>query len=138
MTECWGQRESQQVRYRSTPEVWRDEARTVLRTLLVEVSNDFSRYELLVIDNATPTAAIKKVVRRLNPDPLVLGTRGRGWPGRTLLGSVANRVIATARCDVFVVPDQTVSATTRNRRLDRRSLDVITGVQVAVPPQSAD
>ena len=106
---------------------WSDEARTVMRALLTDVSNDFSRYEL-VIHNATPMAAIKKVVQRLNPELLVLGTRGRGWLGRTLLGSVANRVLATARCDVLVVPDQTVSLTSRNRRLDRRSLDVITGV----------
>ncbi len=107
--------------------VWSDEARTLMRVLLTGASNDVSRYEL-VIDNATPTAAIKKVVRRLNPELLVLGTRGRGWLGRTLLGSVANRVIATAPCDVLVVPDQTMSLTLRNRRFDRRSLDVITGV----------
>lgn len=106
---------------------WSDEARTVLRSLLMHVSNDFSRHELF-IDNATPTAAIRKVVRRLNPELLVLGTRGRGWLGRTLLGSVANRVIATARCDILVVPDRTMSVTSRSRRLDRRSLDVITGV----------
>lgn len=105
---------------------WSDEARTVMRALLTDVSNDFSRYEL-VIHNATPIAAIKKVIRE-NPDLLILGTRGRGWLGRTLLGSVASRILATAPCDVLVVPDQTVSLTSRNRRLDRRSLDVITGV----------
>jgi hypothetical protein len=38
-------------RYAKYSEVWSDEARTELRTLLIEVSNDFSRYEL-VIDNA--------------------------------------------------------------------------------------
>lgn len=105
---------------------WSDEARTVMRALLTDVSNDFSRYKL-VIHNATPMAAIKKVIRQ-NPELLVLGTRGRGWLGRTLLGSVANRILATAPCDVLVVPDQTVSLTSRNRRLVRRSLDVITGV----------
>ena len=102
---------------------WSHEARTVLRTLLMDVSNDFSRYEL-VIDNGKPTAAIRKVVRRLNPDLLVLGTRGSGWLRRTLLGSVANRVIATVRCDVLVVPDQTMRVTPRTRRLDPRSHEV--------------
>lgn len=105
---------------------WSDEARTVMRALLTDVSNDFSRYEL-VIHNATPMAAIKKVIRQ-NPDLLVLGTRGRGWLGRTVLGSVANRILAGAPCDVLVVPDQTGSVASRSRRLARRSLDVITGV----------
>ena len=64
-----------------------------------------------------------------------------GYPrprGLTLLGRVANRVIATGRCDVLVVPDQTVSVTSRNRCLDRCSPDVITGVEVTVPLRSAD
>jgi nucleotide-binding universal stress UspA family protein len=93
----------------------------------MSVSNDFSRYEL-VIENATPSAAIQKVVRRVRPDLLVVGTRGRGRLGRAVLGSVANRVLATARCDVLVVPDRAEGATARRDRIDRRSLDVVTRV----------
>lgn len=108
-------------------ESWSDDASSALRALLMKVSNDFSRYGL-VIEHATPAAAIQKVVNRLDPDLLVLGTRGRGRLGRALLGSVASRVIATARCDVLVVPDRTVSAASRHERVDRRSPDVVTGV----------
>jgi len=103
------------------------EAEATLRARLMATSNDFSRYELIV-ENATPSAAIQKVVRRMRPDLLVLGTRGRGRLGRAVLGSVSNRVLATARCDVLVVPDRTESVTARRDRVDRRSLDVIAGV----------
>jgi universal stress protein E len=108
-------------------EAWSHEAEASLRARLTAGSNDFSGYELIV-ENATPSEAIQNVVRRVRPDLLVLGTRGRGRMGRAVLGSVANRVTATARCDVLVVPDGTKSATTRRDRVDRRSLDVITGV----------
>jgi universal stress protein E len=108
-------------------EVWRQEAEAALRVNLTSVSNDFSRYELF-IENTTPTAAIQTVVRRIRPELLVLGTRGRGALGRAVLGSVANRLLATARCDVLVVPDRTEGVTARRERIDRRSLDVITGV----------
>ena len=103
------------------------EAEATLRARLMATSNDFSRYELIV-ENATPSAAIQKIVRRMRPDLLVLGTRGRGRLGRAVLGSVANRVLETARCDVLVVPDRTESVTARRDRVDRRSLDVIAGI----------
>jgi universal stress protein E len=108
-------------------EAWSHEAEATLRARLMATSNDFSRYELIV-ENATPSAAIQKIVRRMRPDLLVLGTRGRGRLGRAVLGSVANRVLETARCDVLVVPDRTESVTGRRDRVDRRSLDVIAGI----------
>jgi universal stress protein E len=101
-------------------------ARAALRALLIDVSNDPSRYGL-VIEDGTPAEAIQKVVRRLNPDLLVMGTRGHGRLRRALLGSVANRVLATARCDVLVVPER-ADVTSRRERIDHRSLDVVTGV----------
>lgn len=52
----------------------------MLRALLMNVSKNFARYEILVED-VTPAAAIQKVVGRLNPDLLVLGTHGRGRMG---------------------------------------------------------
>ena len=107
-------------------ETWRDEAEAELRARLMPESADFSRYELRV-ENGTPPDVIQKVLRGVRPDLLVLGTRGRDRLGRALLGSVANRVIATARCDVLVVPDRIGSETTWRNQIDRRSLDVITG-----------
>jgi universal stress protein E len=100
-------------------------ATVVLRALLMGVTDDVSRYGL-IIEHATPAAAIRKVVRRLNPDLLVLGTRGRGRLRRALLGSVANRIVARVHCDVLVVPDP-VSVTSRRERIGHRSLDVVTG-----------
>jgi nucleotide-binding universal stress UspA family protein len=85
------------------------DASGVLRALLMDVSNDFSRYDL-VVENSSPEAIIQKVVHRVNPDLLVLGTHGRVRLGRTLLGSVANRVMATAICDVLVVPERFAEA----------------------------
>jgi universal stress protein E len=108
-------------------EVWRDKAEAALRARLMPASEDFSRYELSV-ENGTPSDAIQKVVRRARPDLIVLGTRGRDRLGRALLGSVANDVMAMARCDVLVVPDRNEGATLWRNRIDRRSLEVITGV----------
>lgn len=94
------------------PAAWNHAVEAALRAKLTVASNDFSRYEV-IIENATPSAAIQKVVRRTRPDLLVLGTRGRGRLGRAVLGSVANRVLASARCDVLVVPVGTESVTAR-------------------------
>lgn len=101
-------------------------SKAVLRALLMGITDEVSRYGL-VIEHATPAAAILKVVSRLNPDLLILGTRGRGRLGRVFLGSVANRVLATVHCDVLVVPDP-VGDMFRRERIDHRSLDVVTGV----------
>jgi len=108
-------------------EAWRDDAEVALRARLMLASEDFSRYELAV-ENGTPSDVIQNVVRRVRPDLLVLGTRGRDRLGRAVLGSVANRVMANARCDVLVVPDRSERTTLWRNRADRRSLDVITGV----------
>lgn len=90
------------------------DARAMLSALLMNVSNNFARYDILVED-ATPAAAIQKVVGRLNPDLLVLGTHGRGRLGRALHGSVSKRVLATAPCDVLVVPGETAIFVPRPR-----------------------
>lgn len=96
-------------------EALKHEASSALRDLLRGVSKDSSRYGL-VIENATPTVAIHKVVHRVKPDLLVLGTRATGRLGSALLGSVADRGITAARCDVVVVPDRTLSVASRRER----------------------
>ncbi len=85
------------------------DASGALRALLMDVSNDFSRYDL-VVEDSSPQDIIQKVVHRVNPDLLGLGTHGRGRLGRTLLGSVANRVMASVVCDVLVVPERFAEA----------------------------
>jgi nucleotide-binding universal stress UspA family protein len=107
-------------------EVWKRAAGTVLRELLDGASNDFSRYEL-ILEEARPASAVRKVAARLQPDLLVMGTRGDGEIRRTLLGSVANRILASASTDVLIVPAGGERATTTGRsRLDRRSLEATT------------
>jgi nucleotide-binding universal stress UspA family protein len=106
---------------------WKQKTSTKLRDLLRKVSDDFSRYEL-IMENATTTDAIRRVVVRLNPDLLILGTRGRGRWRRALLGSVASQMLSSARSDVLVVPDHPIRARWRNARADRLALDVIPGI----------
>jgi hypothetical protein len=67
----------------------------------------------------------------MQPDLLVMGTRGDGGIRRTLLGSVANRILAAANTDVLIVPDGGERTTTARSRLDRRSREVTTGAQGA-------
>jgi nucleotide-binding universal stress UspA family protein len=107
-------------------DAWKREASRVLRNLLDEASNDFARYEL-ILEEARPAAAVQRAAGRMNPDLLVLGTRGDGRIRRTLLGSVANRILASANTDVLIVPDGSEGATARKGRLDERSLEVIAG-----------
>lgn len=47
---------------------------------------------------------INEVATKEQVDLIILGTHGRGLVGQLLLGSVANRVVRTARCPVLVVP----------------------------------
>jgi nucleotide-binding universal stress UspA family protein len=105
---------------------WKRKSKAGLRDLLTRVSQDASRYEL-VLENATTAAAVGHVIRRLNPDLLVLGTRGRGRLKRALLGSVAQRIMAAAPSDVLIVPERSSGAAWKRRRSQRQRLDVVTG-----------
>jgi universal stress protein E len=106
---------------------WKREASAAMRDLLMQVSKDASRYEL-VLENATTTAAVGRVMGRLKPDLLVLGTRGCGRLRRAFLGSVANRVIAATRSDVLIVPQRKTETAWQRGRSERRALDVVMGV----------
>jgi nucleotide-binding universal stress UspA family protein len=50
-----------------------------------------------------PAAVLVDVVREVGADLLVVGRRGGDFVARTLLGSVAQRVVQQAPCDVLVV-----------------------------------
>ena len=43
------------------------------------------------------------VAREVDADLLIVGRKGSDFVARTLLGSVAERVVQQARCDVLVV-----------------------------------
>jgi nucleotide-binding universal stress UspA family protein len=82
---------------------WRGEAATSIRDFVHCESADPSRFSLHVEPGHT-VHGILRAVHRFNPDLLIMGTRGGGRMHRALLGSVANRVVHHAPCDVMVVP----------------------------------
>jgi nucleotide-binding universal stress UspA family protein len=98
---------------------WKRESEAGLRDLLTQVSRDASSYELF-LENATTFAAVGNVIRRLNPDLLVLGTRGRSRLKRALLGSVANRIVAAARSDILIVPQRSARTASQRARSNRQ------------------
>jgi nucleotide-binding universal stress UspA family protein len=105
---------------------WEAQAKSEFRDLMQQASIDFSRYEL-GFENSPTTTAISDAVARVNPDLLVLGTRGHGRLRRALLGSVANGVMASAECDVLVVPEGTIGRSSVKLRRQRGPRDVATG-----------
>jgi nucleotide-binding universal stress UspA family protein len=70
-----------------------------VRTLLngLQLEADFR------ITNGSPPTEIVRVADELKAELLVLGIRGRTGLARVALGSVAERVLETARCSVLVV-----------------------------------
>ena len=50
-----------------------------------------------------PATVLLEVTREVDADLLIVGRRGSDFVTRTLLGSVAQRVVQQARCDVRVV-----------------------------------
>jgi nucleotide-binding universal stress UspA family protein len=56
-----------------------------------------------VVRAGTPWAEIVRAARGLRADMLVIGTHGRTGLSRLLIGSVASRVIALAKCPVLTV-----------------------------------
>ena len=56
-----------------------------------------------VIRNGFPKQAILDEAKEWGADLIVLGSQGRGWAGRFLLGSVSQAVAAHAGCPVEIV-----------------------------------
>jgi nucleotide-binding universal stress UspA family protein len=50
-----------------------------------------------------PASAILNVARESRSDLIVMGTHGRGWVGRLLMGSVAQEVVRKSACPVLTV-----------------------------------
>ena len=81
----------------------RAQAAAGIRDILHANCDDASRYRVVVVEHR-PAAAILGAVESLEPDLVVLGTRGHGRFRRALLGSVASEVMNAVRCDVLLVP----------------------------------
>jgi nucleotide-binding universal stress UspA family protein len=58
---------------------------------------------VVVAREGDPAEELIEVARAANADLLIVGRRGKDFVARTLLGSVATRVVAQAPCDVLVV-----------------------------------
>jgi nucleotide-binding universal stress UspA family protein len=60
----------------------------------------------MALEEGSPMEALRRVVDRLSPDLVVIGTRGHGTFKRLVLGSVAEEALRTLDCDVLAVPPQ--------------------------------
>jgi len=58
---------------------------------------------VVVAREGDPAEELLEVARAASADLVIVGRRGRDFVARTLLGSVAARVVAQAPCDVLVV-----------------------------------
>jgi nucleotide-binding universal stress UspA family protein len=95
----------------------------VLRTLheqLTAGENGLLKPRVVLEMSDSPADAITEYAKAANIDLIVMGTNGRGAMAQLLVGSVAERVVRTARCPVltvkhpepeFVVPDEVPQAT---------------------------
>jgi nucleotide-binding universal stress UspA family protein len=63
-----------------------------------------------VVRPGTPAAEIVRYAEEHGVDLIVMGTHGRGVVGHVVMGSVAEKVVRTARCPVLTVRNPTRGA----------------------------
>lgn len=80
----------------------RDLAQKQLRGLLDKAKKAGVRTTTLLVEGV-PAESLVRAARAKHADVLVIGTHGRTGLQRLLLGSVAARVVAIARCPVLTV-----------------------------------
>src|SRR5690349_13701782 len=90
-------------------ENWKRDANRSVREILYYESDDATQYDIH-IEQRPAAPGILQAIEYLSPDVLVMGTRGASRLRRALVGSVANRVLHEARCDVLIVPEGSVGA----------------------------
>jgi nucleotide-binding universal stress UspA family protein len=86
----------------------RNQAAEHIGALIAANSREAHRYRVSIVESR-PATAILRAVEILQPDLVVLGTRGHGRFRRALLGSVASEVLRAVQCDVLLVPDHGTS-----------------------------
>jgi universal stress protein A len=92
-----------------SPKAWEDLERSIqaqgkrqLDRLLAQARRRGVRVRGLLLEGS-PYEAIVRAARSRGADLIVMGTHGRGGLAKLFLGSVAERVVATARCPVLTV-----------------------------------
>ena len=100
---------------------WQDDARARLQAMLTAAEMDIERTRILV-RTEPPAAAIQRVIEEERPDLLTIGASRWFLIKRLLIGSVADRVLRTAMCDVLVIPQRIVPrrAAVRSIRLTQK------------------
>ncbi len=88
------------------------QAAEAMRAELRARSNHPERYRLLVAEGR-PVPAIRRAMEEVEPDLVMLGTRGLGRFRRAMLGSTANDILRSTDCDVLLVPETAVRAARR-------------------------
>jgi nucleotide-binding universal stress UspA family protein len=86
---------------------WQNDARVRLQAMLTAAELDIQRTRILV-RTEPPAAAIQRVIEEERPDLLTIGASRWFLIKRLLIGSVADRVLRTAMCDVLVIPQRIV------------------------------
>jgi nucleotide-binding universal stress UspA family protein len=78
-------------------------AKKQLDRLVARARQAGARASGIVVEFGVPAERIARLARSKRADVIVMGTHGRTGISRALLGSVAGRVLATARCPVLTV-----------------------------------
>jgi nucleotide-binding universal stress UspA family protein len=116
---------------KQTLEEARERERNLLSTYLREVASDLRRHSRVDVDadviEGTPATALLDEAETFAPDVLIIATHGRTGPSRWRLGSVADKVIRGASCDVLVVGPR---AAERERWLEARVEDPFKSILV--------
>jgi len=98
-------------------EAWERAAKARLLRKLDVAGVESSRFGI-VFHQARPVQAIRRVIRSVKPELLIVGTKDRSIFQRVLSGSVANDVLRSVRCDILVAAP---SAESKTRLLARNT-----------------
>jgi nucleotide-binding universal stress UspA family protein len=90
-------------------EAWEKAVRARLLLTLDAAGVEPSRSRI-VFQQMRPIRAIQRIVRSVQPDLLIVGTKDRSIFNRVVRGGVANDALRTVECDVLVAPRQSEAA----------------------------